>query len=65
MGFFFFPFFYFCLFAFSKATPTAYGASQARGPIRAVAAGPHHSHSKARSESRLQPTSQLIATPEP
>ena len=26
----------FCLFAFSRATPAAYGSSQARGPIRAV-----------------------------
>ena len=33
-------FFFFCLFG---ATPTAYGGSQARVPIRAVAAGLHHS----------------------
>ena len=31
----------FCLFAFSRASPTAYGGSQARGLIRAVAAGLH------------------------
>ena len=36
----------FCLF---RAAPVAYGSSQARGQIRAVAAGLHHSHSKARS----------------
>ena len=36
----------FCLF---RATPTTYGGSQARGLIRAVAAGLPHSHSKARS----------------
>ena len=31
-----------CLF---KAAPMAYGGSQAKGPIRAAAAGLHHSHS--------------------
>ena len=40
----FFPFFVFCLF---RATPTAYGGSQARGLIGAVATGLHHSHSNA------------------
>ena len=39
--------------AISWAAPTAYGGSQARGPIRAVAAGLHHSHSNARSEPGL------------
>ena len=52
-------FFVFCLF---RATPTAYGGSQARAPIGATAAGLHHSHSNARSEPRLQPTPQLMAT---
>ena len=33
-------FFFFCLFAFSRATPVAYGGSQARGLIQAVAAKP-------------------------
>ena len=33
--------FYFCLFAFSRAAPAAYGGSQARGLIGAVAAGLH------------------------
>ena len=42
-----FTFFSFCLF---RAVPEAYGSSQARGRIRAVAAGLHHSHSNARSE---------------
>ena len=37
---------YFFLF---RATPAAYGASQARGRIGAAAAGLHHSHSRARS----------------
>ena len=36
-----------CLFAFSRATPAAYGGSQARGQIGAVAASLHHSHSNA------------------
>ena len=39
----------FCLF---RATPMAYGSSQARGQVGAVAAGLHHSHSNARSEPR-------------
>ena len=40
-------------FAFSGATPTAYGSSQARGLIGAVAAGLHHSHSNAISETSI------------
>ena len=43
----------FCLFAFSRATPAAYGDSQARGLIGAVATGLHQSHSNARSEPLL------------
>ena len=35
--------FIFCLFAISRAAPAAYGGSQARGLIGAVAAGLHHS----------------------
>ena len=41
----------FCLF---RAAPEAHGGSQARGQIRAVAAGLYHSHSNARSEPCLQ-----------
>ena len=52
-------------FPFSGAALTACGGSQPRGRIRAVAAGPHHSHSDTRSEPRLQPTPQLMATPDP
>jgi len=33
--------FFFGLFAFSRAVPTAYGGSQARGPIGAAATGLH------------------------
>ena len=58
-------FFFFCLFAFSWAVPMAYGGSQARGLIRAVAASLHQSHSNAGSESCLQPTPQLTAMPDP
>ena len=49
----------FCLF---RATPEAYGSSQARGQIRATAASLYHSHSKARSEPSLQPAPELMAT---
>ena len=51
--FFFFVFLSFCLFAFPRATPMAYGGSQARGGIGAVAAGLSHSHSNAGSKPRL------------
>ena len=46
-------------------TPAAHGSSQARGLIKAAAAGLHHSHSNARSELCLQPTLQLTATLDP
>jgi len=56
---------FFCFFViFSWAAPTAHGGSQARGPIRAVAASLRQSHSKGGSELRLQPTPQLTATPD-
>ena len=58
-------FFFFCLFAISWATPVAYGGSQARGRIRAVAAGLCKSHSNVESEPRLQPTPQLTAMLDP
>ena len=54
--------FFFCLF---RATPVAYGGSQARGLIGAAAAGLRHSHSNAGYELHLQPTPQLTATPDP
>ena len=62
---FFLFFFFFFFFAFSRAEPTAYGGSQARGPTGAVAAGLHHSHSNAGSELRLRPTPQLTAMLDP
>ena len=43
----------------------AYGGSQARSRIRAVAAGLHHSHSNVGTEPHLQLTPQLRAMPDP
>ena len=65
--FFFFGIFAFYFFVFYRATPAVYGVSQARGLIGAVSTGLCHSHSHSNegSEPRLQPTPQLIATPDP
>ena len=54
--------FFVCFF---RAAPAAYGGFQARGLIRAVAAGLPHSHSHARFEPHLRPTPQLTAMPDP
>ena len=51
-------------FFISWAAPAAYGGSQARGPIGAVAAGLRQSHSNEGSEPHLRPTSQLTAMPD-
>ena len=59
-----YSFFFFCLFAISWAAPVAYGGSQARGLIGAVAACLHQSHSNAGSKPRLRPTPQLTAMPD-
>ena len=50
---------------FSKATSVAYGSSQAKGQIRAVAASLHHSYSNSGSELHLQPTPQLMTMLDP
>jgi len=50
--------------AISWAVPAAYGGSQARGRIGAVATSLRQSHSNSGSEPRLQPTPQLTATPD-
>ena len=51
-----------CLF---RGVPAAYGGSQARSRIGAITAGLHHNHSNnSRSKPHLQPTPQLMATPE-
>ena len=52
----------FCLF---RGTPMAYGGSQARGLIRAVASSLCHCHSSARSKLCLQPTPRFMATSGP
>ena len=49
-------FFFFGLFCLFRAIPVAYGGSQARGLIEAVAASLFKSHSNARSEPSLRPT---------
>ena len=59
-----FFFFFFCLFAISWAAPAAYGGSQARGLIGAVATSLRQSHSNLGSEPRLRPALQLTATPD-
>ena len=56
---------FFVFFVFSRAAATAYGGSQARGLIGAVAAGLSQSHSNAGSKQHLQPTPQLMATLDP
>ena len=58
-------FFFFHLFAISWAAPMAYGGSQARDRIGAVAASLRQSHNNEGFEPRLQPTPQLTATPDP
>ena len=50
---------------FPRATPVAYGGSQARGRIGAVATDLRQSHSDVGSEPRLQPTPQLRAMQDP
>ena len=50
-------FFFFCFF---RATPVAYGGSQARGPTGAIVLG-----YATVTAMHLQPTPQLIATPDP
>jgi len=48
-------FFFFDFLPFSRAAPSAYGGSQARGRIGAVGTGLRQSHSNAGSKPRLQP----------
>ena len=54
-------FLFLLFFLLFRATPIAYGNSQARGGIRATAAGLCYSHSNARSEPHLRPIPQLTA----
>ena len=55
---------FFGLFVFSRAAPMLYGGSQAKGPIRAVPASLHQSHSNVGSEPCLRPTPHLVAMPD-
>ena len=57
-------FIYFVLCSF-RAALVAYGGSQDRDVIGAVAAILRQSHSNTRSELRLRPTPQLMAMPDP
>ena len=50
---------------FFRAALEAYGGSQVRGPIGAVAAALYHSHSNAGSEPHLQLTPHLTPKPFP
>ena len=57
---------YFILFfGLFIAVPTAYGGSQARDPIGAIATNLCHSHSNMGYKPHLQPTPQLTATLDP
>ena len=53
------------IFAISRAAPTEYGGSQARGRIGSIATSLHQSHSNVGSKPRLWPTPQLTAMPDP
>ena len=55
----------FSFFSLFRATPAAYGSSQARVQTRAVAASLHYSHGKAGSELHLRPTPHLMVMPDP
>ena len=59
-------FIYLFIFVFLsfRAAPAAYGSSQTRGQIGAVASGLCQNHSNVESEPHLQPTAQLTATPD-
>ena len=56
---------FFFSFGLFKATPMAYGDSQARGQIRAVVAGLHHSHSNSGSKPHLWLTPLITAMLDP
>ena len=63
-----FSYFYFILFfCYFRARPTAYGGSQARGPIGATAASLHNSHSNTGSKPplRLKPQLTVMTDPQP
>ena len=51
-----------CLFLLFRAIPTANGSSQAKGRIRATAAGLHHGHSNVGSQLHLEPAASVTYT---
>ena len=55
----------FVRFVFSGLHPRHMEVPRLGGQIKAIAAGPCHSHSNARSEPHLQPIPQLMAMPDP
>ena len=57
------PFFFLFFFGLFRASPVAYGSSQARGSIGAVATGLHYTTATSNTCSKpyLQPTPQLTA----
>ena len=57
--------YFFAFLPFLRLLPVAYGGSQARGRIGAVATDLCQGHSNAGSEPHLQPTPQLTAMPDP
>ena len=61
----YFYFLNFLVFLSLRAAPAAYGGSQARGLIGAVATSLHHSHSNSGTEPYLRLTPQLTASPDP
>ena len=64
--FFFIIYLFIYLFiVFYRAAHVAYGGSQARSQIEAVAVGLCHSHSNSGSEPHLGPIPQLTAIPDP
>jgi len=60
LDYFLFIYLFILFFWLFSTAPVAYEGSQARGRIRATAAGLHHSHSNTGSEVRLQPTHSYI-----
>ena len=58
-------FIYLFIYCHFGAAPAAYGGSQTRGPLGAVATSLPHSHSHTGSGPRLQPTPQLTAMQDP
>ena len=62
---FYFLFYFFVFLPFPGQLPMAYGGSQARGLIRALATGLCQNHNNMGSEPHLRPTAQLMAMLDP